>query len=74
MRVEKAVLSKLHSEREPGLAAETGEQAVRLFLFDDAPQRFHGQRFEIDFIRERAVGHDGRGIGVDEHDVHARFL
>ena len=74
VRVEKAVLGKLHSKRESGLAAEPGEQAVRLFLFDDAPKRFYCQRLEVDFVRERAVGHDGRGIGVDEHDVYARFL
>ena len=41
---------------------------------DDALKRFLGQRFQIDFIRQRLIRHDGGGVGIDEHHVHAGFL
>ena len=42
---------KLHRDGQAGLAAQSGEQAVRLFLVDDALDRLRCQRLKIDFVR-----------------------
>ena len=73
VRVEKPGFAELHREGQPRLPAEPGQQAVRLLLLDDAHERLLGQRFEINLIRERAVGHNGGGIGVAEDDIDARI-
>ena len=72
--LQKALLVELHRERQPRLAAETGEETVGLFLFDDAFDGGQRERLEINFVREGLVGHDRRGVRVDEHDVHARVV
>ena len=72
--LEKALLVQLHGQRKSRLSAQPRQHAVRLFLFDDALDRLDGQRFQIDFVGQRLVGHDGGGVGVDQHDVHARVL
>ena len=72
--LQKALLVELHRERQPRLAAETGEETVGLLLFDDALDGGQRERLEINFVREGLVGHDRRGVGVDEHDVHARVV
>ena len=56
------------------LSAEGGEQAVRPLFNDDALDGIDGERLEINFIRERLVRHDGRRVGVAQHDVYARVL
>ena len=40
----------------------------------DPPERFRVQRFQVYFVRECLVGHDGGGVGVDQHHVDARLL
>ena len=72
--LQKALLVELHRERQARLAAETGEETVGLFLFNNALDGGQRERLEINFVREGLVGHDGRGVGVDEHDVHARVV
>ena len=69
--VEEALFGELAADGQTGLAAEGGEQAVRALLFDDALDGLEGERLEINFIGERLVRHDGRGVGVAEHDVDA---
>ena len=68
------LLLELHGDGEPGLAAEAGEQAVGLFLFDDPLDGLGRQGFEVDLIGEGLVRHDGRRVRVDEDDVDTRFL
>ena len=72
--LQKALLVELHRERQARLAAEPGEETVGLFLFNNALDGGQRERLEINFVRERLVGHDRRGVGVDEHDVHARVV
>ena len=69
--LEEALLRELHREREAGLAAEAGEDAVRLFFFNDAFNCRQRQRFNVDVIRHRVVGHDRRRVRVDEDDLDA---
>ena len=72
--LQKALLVELHCQRQARLAAETGEETVGLLLFNNALDGGQRQRLEINLVREGLVGHDGRGVGVDEHDVHARVV
>ena len=67
--VKKAALAQLHGEVQASLAAEVGQQAVRALLLDDLLHRFDGQRLDIDLIGHGLIGHDGRGVGVYEHDL-----
>ncbi len=66
-----AIPGQLHRERQPGLAAEPRQQAVRPFLFDDAADGFGVQGLQVDFVRQVLVGHDGGGVGIDQHRVDA---
>ena len=61
---QEAFLCKLHSEREPRLPAERGQDAIRLLLFDDAPERGQRERLNVNVIRHVAVRHDGSGVGI----------
>ena len=72
--LQKALLVELHRQRQARLAAETGEKTVWLLLFNDALDGGQRERLEINLVREGLVGHDRRGVGVDEHDVHARVV
>ena len=62
-----AFFGQLHPEGETHLAAEGGKEALGLFLADDAFYHFGGEGFDVDFIGDLAVGHDGGGVGVDQH-------
>ena len=42
-----------------------------LFLLDDALDGGQVQGLDIDFIRHGLVGHNGGGVGVDQHDLDA---
>ena len=72
--VQESFLGKFAADGQPRLPAERSEQAVRAFLDDDALDGFERQRLEVDLIRQRFVRHDGRGVGVAEHDVDARIF
>ena len=67
--VEEAALAQFHGEVEAGLAAEVGQQGVRALLLDDLLHGFDGHGLDVDLVRHGLVGHDGRGVGVDEHDL-----
>ena len=71
--IQEAAFAQLHREVQAGLAAEVGQQRVRALLLDDLLHRFHGHRLDVDLVRHGLVGHDGRGVGVDEHDLQALF-
>ena len=68
--LQKPLFGELHGERKPRLPAERGQDAVRLLLFDDAPQRGQRERLDVNMIRHVAVRHDGGGVGIDEDDLH----
>ena len=70
---EESLFRELHGQGQPGLSAQGGQQAVRLLLPDDPLDRLQGQGFDVDLIRHGAVGHDGGGVGVDQHHREALF-
>jgi len=61
-----ACLGQVGGEIQAGLAAQRGEQGVGPLTRDDPLDRFDGERFEIDAIRDLLVGHDRGRVGVDE--------
>ena len=67
--VKETLLGELAAERETGLTAERGEETVGALLYDYSFERFDGERFKINFVREGAVSHYGCRIGVAEDDV-----
>ena len=71
---QEALLVQLHGQGQARLAAQARQHAVRLLLFDDALDGLHGQRLQVDLVRQGLVGHDGGGVGVHQHHVHARRL
>ena len=69
-----AFLGQLHPEGKTHLPAEGGEETLGFFLADDAFHHFGGERFDVDFIGDLAVGHDGGGVGVDQHHFQPFFF
>ena len=56
-----------------GLPAERGKEGIDgrphlFFLGDDFPHRFRGDGLDVRPVGEHRVGHNGGGIGIDEHD------
>ena len=56
---------------ERGLSTQGGQQRVRAFLCDDRFDDFRVDRFDVGGIRDVRVGHDGRGVRVDQDDAQA---
>ena len=63
-----AALGQLDGEVQRGLAAEGGEERVRLLAGDDLGERRMVERLEIRRICPLGVGHDRRRVRVREHD------
>ena len=62
-----------HGSVEGGLASESGEECVRLFLSDDFFDYFGRNRFDVGAIGEFGVGHDGGGVTIHEDHLVAFF-
>ena len=67
--VQDALFEKLHGEVKPRLPADTRYDGVRPFVTQNLAEIFQRERFHIYFVRRLRIGHDGRGIGVDEHNL-----
>ena len=70
---QKTLPGELHRQGQSGLTAQRGQQAVRLFLLNDPPYRLKGERLNVYVIGHRPVGHDGGGVGVDQHHLQPLF-
>ncbi len=55
------------------MAAEIGQDRIRSLLGDDVSQPRHIERLDIGDIGDFRVGHDGRGIGIDQDDRVAKL-
>jgi hypothetical protein len=44
-----------------------GQQRIGLLLGDDLLDRLPVDRLDVDRVRHLRVGHDGRGVAVDQH-------
>ncbi len=56
---------------EAGLAAHRRQQRVGAFLLDDPGDDLGGDRLDVGGVGHLRVGHDRRGVGVDEDDAVA---
>ena len=74
-----ALIEAGHAGVQPGLSAERGQQrvdgrAARCFAPQDLLDRFDRDRLHVRCVGELRVGHDRRGIAVDQHDAEALLL
>ena len=69
--VQKAVAGQFHGEVQAHLPAQVGQDGVGFFFFDDALHHLGGKRLDIHVVGDVGVGHDGGGVGVDQHRLHA---
>ena len=67
--VERAVLGKLHRAVERRLPAHVGQDGVRALLGDDLGDDLGRDGLDVGAVGRFGVGHDGRGVGVDEDDL-----
>ena len=72
--IEEPLFGELAPHRKSRLSAEGGEQRIGALFDDDALQTVYRERFEIDLVRKHFIRHDGRGVGVAEHNVDARIF
>ena len=66
-------LGDLNGEIQPGLTAESRQQAVRAFSLDDTADHVWRQRLDVDRVRHPLVRHDGRGVRVHQDGAYAFF-
>ena len=69
--VQHALFLELHHEIQPRLPADAGHDCVRAFVADDARHVFGRERLHVHLVGNGGVGHDGRGVGVCQHDLIA---
>ena len=65
--LEHAVVGEVERAVQRGLAAHRRQQRVGLFLGDDLLDRLPVDRLDVDGVGHLRVGHDRRGIAVDQH-------
>ncbi len=68
--VQKTVAGQFHGQVQAHLAAQVGQDGIWLFLFDDALHHLGGEGLDIHMVGDIGVGHDGSGVGVDQHRLH----
>ena len=70
---EHAVFDEFHRCVETSLTTKRRQQRVRALQFDDFFDVLPGDRFNIRPIGSARVGHNGRGVGIHQHDFVALF-
>ena len=69
-----ALALELHGEVQTRLPADAGNDGVGALVADDLRDVLERQRLHVDLVGDGGVGHDGRGVGVDEDDLVALLL
>ena len=62
-----AGVSQGYGQVQPGLAAQSRQDALRLFPLDNALDDLYGQRLDINPVGNVAVGHNSGRVGVDQN-------
>ena len=65
-------LVQLRAEVQARLATQVGQQRVGAFPGDDLFKTFPVERLDVRDVRHLRVCHDGRGVGVHQHDLVAQ--
>ena len=63
-----AVLEQADRDVERGLPTEGGQQCVRALRGDDLLDELGGERLDVGRVGDLGVGHDRRGVAVDQAD------
>ena len=63
---ENALAGELDAQVERRLAAQAGQDAVRMFALEDALDRRDGEWLEVDDVRHARVGHDRGRVAVEQ--------
>ena len=69
--VQETAAGQLHGEVQAHLASQVRQDGVGFFFFNDALDDLGGQRLNIYMVGDVRVGHDGGGVGVDQHRLYA---
>ena len=69
--IQKAVAGQLHADVQAHLAAQIGQNGIRLFLFDDALHHAHLHGLDIHMVGHVGVCHNGGGVRVQQHGLNA---
>ena len=72
--VQNALFMEVHGHVQPGLAAQGGQDGVGPLFLDDLGHAGDVEGLNIHVVGDVLVGHDGGGVGVDQHHLHALFL
>ena len=67
--IEHARIFEFDGKIQARLSAERRQQSVGAFLLNHVRQKFERQRLHINFVRGVDVGHNRRGVGIDQHNV-----
>ena len=62
---------QLHGQVQAHLAAQVGQHGVRLFDVQDALHDFQRHGLDVNMVGHVRVGHDGRGVGVEQNGLNA---
>ena len=68
---EETSLLQFHRQVQSCLSSEGRQNTVRLLLLYDLLHHFHGQRFDVDMVRDIFIRHDRRRVGVEKNDFHS---
>ena len=67
--IEHARLGQFDGQVERGLPADRRQQRVRPLAFDDLREHRERHRLDVSAIRQFRIGHDRRGIRIDENQA-----
>ncbi len=65
---ENSAFGELDGEIKRSLTANSRQERVRFFAFENLLEIFLRERLDVGAVGQFRIGHDGRGIGIDEHD------
>ena len=65
--VQIAAAGQLHGQVQAHLAAQVGQHRVGLFDVQDALHHLQGHGLDVDVVGHVGVGHNGGGVGVEQH-------
>ena len=69
-----AFLFQLHSQIEPGLSANPGQNSVRPLFAHYFGNVFESQRLHVDLVRNGRIGHDRCRVGIAEDNFVTLLL
>jgi hypothetical protein len=67
--VERSIFVQRLGQVQAGLAAERPQQRLRAFFLDHRRDRLGRERLDVGGGRELGIGHDRRGVRIDQHDL-----